>query len=45
MVFDATHLLVRLLVQTLDELLPGTEKLGLTAQLNQGKHSCGCRAC
>ena len=39
MVFDATFLLVRLLVQTLDELLPETEKLGLISQLNEGKHS------
>ena len=39
MVFDATHLLVQLLVQTLDALLTKKQKLGLTAQLNEGKHS------
>ena len=39
MVFDATHLLVWLLVQTLDEILSEPEKLGITAQLNEGKHS------
>ena len=39
MVFDETNLLVRLLVQTLDDLLTGQQKLGLTAKLNEGKHS------
>ena len=39
MVFDATHFLVRLLVQTLDALVTGKQKLGLTAKLNEGKHS------
>ena len=39
MVFDVTNLLVRLLVQTLDDLLTGQQKLGLTAKLNEGKHS------
>ena len=39
MVFDATHFLVRLLVQTLDALVTGKQKLGLIAKLNEGKHS------
>ena len=39
MFFDSTSLLVRLLVQTLDALLTGKQKLGLTAKLYYGKHS------
>ena len=39
MFFDSTSLLVRLLVQTLDALLTGKQKLALTAKLHYGKHS------
>ena len=39
MIVDAPLFLVRLLVQTLDHLLSGENKLGLMFNLYEGKHS------
>ena len=39
MMFDAPLFLVRLLVQTLDDLLTGDKKLGLLFNLFEGEHS------